>query len=499
MEKNGVVTFNEWNKGQVNHPIYGFSLLKNVEVFENKGIAKLKQRKTPDTTITPTQLPIAECYDIYGNTYTLTGDTGVGTCYKNGVSIQGSLTNAWDIKIYKNYLWCRYQQTLAAYGPLDNGAAAWFNINTGFNTVGSTAQYYDAPILIGQDDFMYIGNGNYVAKVEVTSSGTAGVAPTLAVNLTALDLPDGQYVSCLEEYGTKIVIGTHGGATAYSKNNSPTARLYFWNRQLGTLGNPGLADLPIIFSENGVNAIKQHANKLYVSAGTRGNIYVTDSTNYVKISTLPYTQTGFNYSSTVYKNAMDINPAGNLLVGLSGDLNTIASVGIYEIDLNSTNYPVSLFTTSSYTIGTTSTPTQYKVGFINPINYQTTKIGYANGTNNKVDSTDVTLYSSYGGIIYTKLEKVGDTDSKKTFEHIQWELAEPLVSGQNIRISYRKNNQDDFTVINTWGYATQQGVISFSDTAAISDCEYIQLKVELDQSTLTLYGSNIYLIKIKLW
>lgn len=499
MDKNGVVTFSEWNKGQVNHPVYGFSLLKNVEVFENLGVAKLKNRKTSDTTITPTQLPIAECYDNYGNTYTLTGETGVGTCYKNGVSIQGSLTNAWDIKIYKNYLWCRYNTTLAAYGPLDAGGAAWFNINTGFNTVGATVQYYDAPILIGQDDFMYIGNGNYVAKVEVTASGTVGVAPTLSVNLTALDLPDGQYVSCLEEYGTKIGIGTHGGPNGYSKNNTQTARLYFWNRQLGTLGNPGLADLPIIFSENGVNAIKQHANKLYVSAGTRGNIYVTDSTNYVKIVTLPYTQTGFNYSSTVYKNALDINPAGNLLVGVSGDLNTITSIGIYEINLNTSNYPVSFTSTSSYTLGSVSTPTQYKIGFVNPINYQNTRVGYANGTTFKVDITDITLYSSYGGVIYTKLEKVGDTDKKHTFQHIQWELAEPLVSGQNIRISYRKNNQEDFTLIDTWGYATEGGVISFADTCAIADCEYIQLKIELDQSTLTLYGSNIYLIKVKLW
>ena len=57
--KDGVVTFGEWYKGQVKHPIYGFGLLKNVEVFESKGIAKINNRTLLDTSITPGQLPIA--------------------------------------------------------------------------------------------------------------------------------------------------------------------------------------------------------------------------------------------------------------------------------------------------------------------------------------------------------------------------------------------------------------------------------------------------------
>ena len=498
MDKNGVVQFTEWNKGMVNHPIYGFGLLKNVEVFENKGIAKIKNRATPQSGITPTQLPIAECYDIYGNIYTLTGETGSGVCYKNGTAIQSGLGATYDIKIYKNYLWCRSQTVLDAYGPLDSAGAAWFRVDTGYNTVGSSTVSYNAPILIGQDDYMYIGNGNTVLKKEVTSSGTVGVAPTVATSAT-LDLPDGQNVSCLEEYGTKIVMGTHGGGSYSDRGNYAIARLYAWNRQAGTLGNPGLADLPIIFSENGINAIKQHANKLYVSAGTQGNIYVTDATNYQKIATLPYTQIGVNYSSTVYANAMDISAKGNLLVGLSGSLSDITASGIYEIDLNAQGYPVSYFLTSSATIGTESSATPYKVGFVNSKNYQEVKIGYADGTNFGVDTSDFRMYPSYGGIIETQLVKVGDFNRKHSFEHIQFDLANPLVSGQNIRISYRKNAKESYTVINTWGYSTIGSVMSFEDIAAISDCEYIQLKIELDQALNTLYGNNINLISVKIW
>jgi len=109
------------------------------------------------------------------------------------------------------------------------------------------------------------------------------------------------------------------------------------------------------------------------------------------------------------------------------------------------------------------------------------------------------MYNSYGGIIETPLVKVGDFNHKKSFEHIQFELANPLVSGQNIRISYRKNAKEDYTVINTWGYSTIGGIISFEDVCGIVDAEYVQLKIELDQAQNTLYGNNINLISVKIW
>lgn len=490
MYKDGVVTISEWYKGMVRHPIYGFGLLQNIEVFENKGLALIKNRATPDTTISPTQLPIAEVYDEYGNTYTLTGSTGAGTCYKNGVSIQAGLTNAWDLKIYKDYLWVRHSTVMSCYGPLNN-APQWFgNVDTGFVSA------YNGHLLVGQDDALYSGNGNNVAKITVTSSGTPGVAPTLSSNKTALDLPDGQFVSCLEEYGTKIAIGTHSGPSYSSRNNFNNAHLYFWNRQLGTLGNPGLADLPIIFSENGVNAIKQHANRLYVSVGEHGNIYATDSTNYVQIASIPYSPVGYSYSSTVFSNAMNISVKGNLIVGLSGDLNPLSRVGIYEINLE-TN-AVSYFTTSTMDVGTLQTPTPYKIGFINFKDFQTTKIGFSNSNTYLVDTSDYKLYPSYGGVIETQLIKVGTYDIKKTFQRIEFSLASPLVSGQNIRISYRKNDTDSYTLLGTWGFSTLGSVISFSDSAPIDGAEFIQLKIELDQSLSTLFGYTIKLISVTL-
>lgn len=486
MYKDGKLTISEWYKGQKNHPIYGFGLLKNVEVFENKGIVKLKNRAIL-RDITVTQLPIAEVYDDYGNTYTATGETGQGTVYKNGTSIQGSLSNLRDIKIYKDYLFTRYGEFLAMYGPLSSGSAQWFGGYSGFDTS------YNAQMVVGQDDYLYITNGNYIAKIEVTASGTPAVQPTLTVTQNALDLPDGQYGTCITEYGTNLVIGTQGGGSYFERGNYANARLYSWNRQAGTLGNPGLADLPVVFNENGINAILQHANKLYVSAGTQGNIYQTDATNYIKLTTLPFTKTGFNGYSTVYTNAMDISAKGTLLVGVSCDQDENFRPGIYEVDITDSSYPVAYRAVTS-TAGITG-----KIGFVSATSGSNINVGWADGSTYGVDYSDSEPFSSYGGVIETPLIRVGAYNSKKTFEHIEFVLANPLVSGQNIRISYRKNAKEAYTTLNTWGYSTLGSVISFQDIAGIADCEYVQLKIELDQDNLTPETENIYLITVTLW
>lgn len=494
MDKNGVLIINEYQKGQVKHPIYGFGLLKNVEVFENQGIAKLKNRSVLNSSISPSQLPIAEVYDIYGNTYTLTGSTGRGDVYKNGDIIQANVDDGWDLAIYKDYLWIRHSSYLSCYGPLNNAPQLFNNIDTGYDT------YSNGKLLVGQDDFLYTGNGNYIAKIDVTASGTPGTTPTLSVNKSALDLPNGQYVTTMVEFGTKIAIGTCGTPEYINRNNLPTARIYTWNRQLGTLGNPGLADLPVIFNESGINAIYQHANKLYVSAGTQGNIYVCDGTNYQRIQILSYTKNGYDYSSTVYSNALTISNKGNLLVGLSGVYANIVRTGVYEINLNDSKYPVEyLITSGMTTIPTINEGIAVKIGFINSKTFQTRNIGWSYSSTFGVDTSDSYAYNSFGGVIESPLFRVGDFYKKKTFEHIQFSFASPLVRGQQIRLSYRLNDNGDYIEIGTWGFNTLGGVISYADTCSISDAEFIQIKIELDQELTTDYGNNLNLIDCKLW
>lgn len=493
LQEDGSLLFADFHTGQVKHPLYGYELLENVEILENRGIAKLQNRLTPRTSITVTATPIAEVKDNYGNTYTLTGHSGSGTCYKNGVSIQAGLSNAWDLAVHKDYLFVRHAGVLSAYGPLSSLSAQWFgNLETGF-TNG-----YNGKLLTAQDGYLYSTNGNYVARMDVTASAP-GVAPVLSTNLTALNLRDGEFASTIVEHGKNIIVGVHGGQSYFDRGNYQIAKLYPWNRQLGTLGNPGIADLPVDFLENGINAVVSHANKLYVQAGTNGNVYVTDSTQYTLIKRLPYARSGILSNSTVFSNAMSISAKSTLLIGLSGGNDEFSRMGVYEIDINDPEYPVQVRTISTGRVGTTAS---LNIGFVSQTSYQTISVGWQDGSSYGVDDTDYRLYTTFGGKIKTRLAKAGTSIDKKTFEHIEWCLAEPLVDGQNLRISYRKNSKDAFEEIGTWGYDTNTvvgEVLSHQDSALVVDAEYVQLLVELDQSLLTTYGSNVNLISVRLY
>ncbi len=454
MYKDGTLKISDWYKGMVKQPIAGFGLIENAEVFENKGLVVPKKGLATTNQVVD-GLPLAFVIDIYGNTYHATATT----IYKNtNNNIITGLTLVRDIKIYKNYLWIRYGANIGAYGPLDSGSATWFPA-----LITSFDSNYAGQLVVGQDDYLYTTNGNLISKLEVTASGTVGVAPTIIVN-TALDLPDGQYTTCITEYGTKIAVGTDKG------------RIYTWNRQAGTLGNPGLADLPVVFNENAIYQLYSYQNRLYVTAGRNGSIYISDGTNFRKLATIPFTerfitgsgQTAYIQPQVTYNpNAIAISAKGNLLVG-NVSTNTVAESAVWEIQDSGEvilAYKLATGKTSASGIG---------IGFIYGYGLNQLFVGWYNGTSDGIDENTTTFANV---TIESPLIRVGSYNKKKSFEHIEWTLADTLSIGDQITVSYRKNTSQSYTAINTWTYATLGEIASFEDIAGIVDCEFIQLKV----------------------
>lgn len=440
----------------VKHPIFGFGRIQNGEIFDQKGILTPKKGFLTSSKLA-NALPIARIIDAYGNEYWATYSSSGGKFYKNNnvISTGGDLNNIYDIKIYKDYVWVRYGTSLGAYGPL-NSSPQWFgSISTGFQS-NAWGQ-----LCVGQDDYLYSTNGNYIARIHVDTSGTVGVAPTIAganTSLTALDLKDGEIATTIVEYGTKLMIGTTSG------------KVYPWNRQAGTLGNPGLADLPVDFNENGVWQLLSYANRLYVVAGRDGNVYVSDGTNYRKLVTIPFSDAYGIIQASFYPNAITISPKGTLLIGNSS-ANTVTEGGaIWEIEDSgkiSIAYSLVQGITSSSTLG---------VGFLF-VNRSDNRVsaGWANGTSYGIDED---TSNSANITVHTTLFRVGRFNNKRTFQHIEFNLAEEFGSGESITVSFRRNKDDAWTSIGTWGYSTLGAVASFEDTAGVNDCEFVQLKIE---------------------
>lgn len=471
--KDGRLTITDWQKGQALSPFLGFATMRNCEVFDNPGIVKISKQMESDPfyAFTPQGLPIKRLKASNGDDYMITSSiTGGGSnsIFKNGIfltTITGGSNH--DMIEYNGYILVSFSGGLFAYG------INTLRITQTFKT-GLTSAYY-LKMIVGQDNIVYITNGNNIASLTNFVAGTSGTDPTATLNTSALDLPDGQYAVTMVELGRNLLIGTQGGTNWSQRVNQRVANIYPWDRVSASF------NIPVQIQENGVHAMIAINNQVYVCAGTAGNIYLTDGTSYNKIQRIPWSQDrNISNSVTYFPNAITTNTNNNLIIGVSSGSGTQDQLGVYEIAL-SEGYPVCLKNTpSGYILGG-----DLQIGFITTSNQGQTYVGYGvNGTY----SIDYTLFNSYVGfkaVIESPVFRVGTSSQQKTFEHGEFLLAKPLTFQQQIRISYRKDTESDYVVIGTFSFTDLSSRVSYLFDAKISDAEIVQIKIELDQNEYT--------------
>lgn len=484
MDKNGIITIGEWQKGAATSPYYGFGAIKNCEVFEMPGVLKIANSILPKY-VGDYGIPVQTLKSSAGDTFELYRVEG-GNSYlrKNGVSLTNVDGQAWDMVEYRGYLIISSTTGLHAYGTTT--ATAYFpNFKTGL-----TSLYY-IKMIVGQDDKIYLTNGNAVATISDFIAGTFSVAPDCNLNATALDLKDGQYAVTLEELGTKIMVGTQGGSAWSARGAQRVANIYPWNRQAGTLGNPGLADLPIKLNECGIHAMKSVNNILYVVAGTRGNVYKTDGTSSIKIGRIPWTQDkGYSSSISYYPNAIQINANNNLLVGVSTYSGAVQGTGVYEINIDGKNEIVLKH----------SKP-QSDIGVIGTNELDTIFIGWRTGSTFGMDYTIGNPYTDFSAEVESQVYIVGTALGKKTFQHIDFTLGKPLSDQQSIKLYYRKDTETAYTLIGTYSFSTLGAKLAHEDKASIADAQLVQFKIQLAQDN---QGSpppdwDLELVNVRIW
>lgn len=484
MDKQGIITIGEWQKGMATSPYYGFGSIINCEVFETPGVLKIGNSLIPKLS-SLSYIPVAYLKASNGDKFVLlSNDGGNSTLYKNGVSLTNVAGQAWDMVEYKGYLIISSSIGLHAYGITT--ATAYFNT---FKS-GLTDKYY-IKMIVGQDDKIYLTNGNAVATITDFVAGSFSVAPTCTLTAEALNLKDGQYAVTLEELGTKIMVGTQGGDSWSARGAQRVANIYPWNRQAGTLGNPGLADLPIKLNECGVHAMKSVNNILYVVAGTRGNVYKTDGTSSIKIGRIPWTQSrAFSTSVAFYPNAIQLNTNNNLLIGLSTYAGAVSKTGVYEMNIDGSNEIVLKHKKENA-----------QIGVIGTNELDTIFIGWQIGNTKGLDYTIGNSYSGYNASVESQVYVVGTALAKKTFQHIDFTLGKLLTNQQGIKLYYRKNTEVDYTLIGEYTFSTIGSKIAHEDKASISDAQIIQFKVELSQDDLASPTPqwDLELLSVRVW
>ena len=275
------------------------------------------------------------------------------------MDLDSSITAVWDMKKYSGdskvyatmgtQLW-NYDGTVAAkwgavtghdstsdQGELcDFGGTLYWSSRTGINETNGTVfrngflaftaqdtKWHPKVVYLGK---MMVGDGRYIFTLDAD-----GVA-----NATALTLPQGYRIRCLEVYGDRLVIGTWRGTNIYDFNE---ATLFTWN------GTDALPTQEWTISESNIHAFFPWRNILIVFAGTQGNIYAFNGVTLTKLTQLPYKTVFNNISAWGYVNPKAVvGFRGNLIFGWShgvGDYSGLFSLEYQQTEGNfSLNSPL---------------------------------------------------------------------------------------------------------------------------------------------------------------
>lgn len=495
MYKDGVVQLAGWPKGIADSPYIGFASMLGCEVFETPGVLKIAARTVKNTAIaTIDGLPIKKLTDVYGAEWIL---TNAGKLYRDNLLIKSSIGGAWDMVSWRDYIIVRHglgTGVLSAWGPLSSGAQAWVpNFASGMDS-----SYY-GKLLAGQDDIVYIGNGNKVASLAQAAGQTFNPSSgaTFGFNLAALTLPLNEYVVTFEEIGKNLVVGTQGGSNWADRTNFTVAKLYPWDRS-----SPSF-NLPIKFNECGIQAMIAKNNRLYVVAGTRGNVYETDLSTFALIRTIPWnTNRIYNTSMMMYPNAIGFSQRGNLLVGTSTAIDTYGSTpsnskhGLYEISM-SRGYPAILKNIAS--TGNVGASQPLYIGMVWTGAGDDISFGWQDGSAYGLDDTDFHVYANYAAYLESEIMYIALKNAKKGFQHIEFKLGRPLIAGQGIKLYGRKNLSATYKLLGTFDFAALGAVISHHASAIFSDLEIAQFMLALTQPTTAPVGSNLELLDFRIW
>lgn len=416
-------------------------------------------------------------YDTYGSRLFMqdsnarvwaTGYSSSGWCLISGNTTTNGI--AQGLVVWENYLFAFRSAKIDVYGDLTAAHASqtWTNDwQTLTASAGETNDHY--AYVSSVNGKLYFADRNsstgipYVGSIAVATGPFApGTGSTYTYTAQDLDLPKYKTITCMEDLGDKILIGTTG------------REIFVWDGTSESWDN-------IIFSpEYNIGAIRTVNNVAYFSAGRRGNIYATVGSSAVLFKQFPESILNFPSSITYEIRSMIIHH-NKLLFSLAGVGSAIS--GVYAIDLETRaltlEYSVSLGTyVSSYI------PCMYLDG-------QTLYIGWNSGSTYRVDRTyvangDFYKYTSYAAYLESPMFEVGTDTGKRSFKSIEFVLARPLATGQGITLAYRTGTNASYTTIKNpaggtvFDYSTYGAIQSFyCKSPGIPDCTMVQIKVSL--------------------
>lgn len=321
--------------------------------------------------------------------------------------------------------------------------------------------------LVGIDDVLYFCNGTSVGSLfsPAGQNFTVSDFATMRVNYVALQLPTTDTATWLAELKQNLMV-------------AGTNMIYPWDRISTSFNVPMPINEDIIKMTNILNT-------LYIFAGSKGDIYTSNGYQISLLKKIPdsflglidpswaiggvmfhrykmwfgakgrVSSSGATRVSGVFSVTLDngiINYESQNSYGSSPTLSNSDATGIL-VDLNSDKV-----TQTGYT------PDQYYSA------WQDNNIG-------GVDYNDTTPWANFEPMVETDLAPIGSALQSRTFENVEYKLDVKLATSDQIRLSFRTNFSEAYTVIGTTNGSTTQ-VLSEVFNSNIQDAQWVQFKAE---------------------
>ncbi len=393
--------------------------------------------------------------------------------------ISGNTTNAdapagQGLIVWHNYLFVARSTKIDVYGPLDSSPSWTNDWKTNLDT---DTRWH--PMITGQDDILYIGAGRYVASLQDLSTFVPGTGATFTWTPQALDLPKNYRIKCIAELGAKLMLGTiQGGTNDLSGEVNNLADIFPWDPTQSTF------ELPIRLSDNGIHQMKNINNQLWITAGKRGSVYISNGSTTRLVRTLPFPVTGVEKNAFLnfFPGACAVHN-GKYYFGVSqGTTGTsYPAVGIWSCSSTGVlNYEYQMGT------GTVASANPLYIGSLISLGFEKLYWGFrdnaadANGCG--IDSLSSNGYTDYKAFFISPFYQIGTALNPRQLSILDFSLDRPLVSGEGLRFSYRTALNAAFTTFATIDFATYAGVQVFSIAAPVSAAVQIQFKVEFDEA-----------------
>jgi hypothetical protein len=471
----GDLVIKDWTKGIGPSPHLGFADMRNLDIYTLPGIARLNvaTAKKSSTTVTalikwfvrnPMNSAQIWALDDSEKVYK-SDDNGLTWSHVSGNAASGS---GRGLAIWKDYLFVARATVFDVYGPLSS-SPAWTNSFLSFTT---DSDFH--PMLVSvNDNKLYGGAGKYIFSLDENAApfdpATAG---SYTWNATALDLPPNYRIKSLAEQGNNLMIGTWMGTNIY---DFKVADIFPWDRS-----SPSFFQ-PIQMAENGVNAMVTVNSILYIVAGISGKIFSCNGVQASLIAQIPEYITNLEGGVflTPYPGAI-MHHKGRIFFGIS---NATGGNGVWSLLPTSKG---NILTYENMISTGTMGATYPVVGALLSTTREVFIIGWRDSSTYGIDmnfGSAYDRYNTYGGYVESPLYNVGTPLVKKQFTQIEFQLAKPLVTGQGVKLKYRTNLTDSFTTIGTYDFATIGGVSSHNTEPAIPDCEFVQIRAELQRGT----------------